>query len=85
MLKEGTRAVVKKSSYEVPAIFKVLQKTGNIEEKIMYNTYNMGIGMCLAVAKEDAQKAVEAINAAGEKAHIIGFIDNGDKDIVIEE
>lgn len=84
MLKEGTRAVVKKNSYEVPPIFKVLQKTGNIEEKIMYNTYNMGIGMCLAVAKEDAQKAVEAINAAGEKAHIIGFIDNGDKDIVIE-
>ena len=83
MLKEGTRAVVKKDSYEVPPLFKLLQKEGSIEEKMMYNTYNMGIGMVIAVDPENADKAIKAIEAAGEKAYTLGEIDNGEKDIVI--
>lgn len=61
MLPEGINAVVKKDSYEVPAIFKLMQKTGNIEEKMMYNTYNMGLGMVLAVDPADVEKTVAAI------------------------
>ncbi len=83
MLKEGTRAVVKKDSYEVPPLFKLLQKEGSIEEKMMYNTYNMGIGMVIAVDPENVNKAIKAIEAAGEKAYTLGEIDNGEKDIVI--
>jgi phosphoribosylformylglycinamidine cyclo-ligase len=84
MLKAGTRAVIEKNSYEVPPIFKLLAKTGNIEEKMMYNTYNMGIGMCLAVDKNDVDKTVAAIKAAGENAYVLGFIDNGEKDICLK-
>ena len=60
MLPEGARAVVKKDSYEVPAIFRLLAKEGNIAEEMMYNTYNMGIGMMLALDPKDAEKAIEA-------------------------
>lgn len=84
MLKEGTRAVIEKNSYEVPALFKLLAKTGDIEEHVMYNTYNMGIGMCVAVDKCDADKAISAIKNAGEDAVVLGEIGNGDKDIVIK-
>ena len=65
MLKDGVRAVIKKDSYEVPAIFKLLQEKGNIAEEMMYNTFNMGIGMIVAVDPADAEKAMEAIRAAG--------------------
>ena len=81
MLKEGTRAVIKKESYEIPAIFELLQKTGNIEEHMMYNTYNMGIGMVLAVDPADKAKAITAIEAAGEKAYEIGSITAGEKGV----
>ena len=81
MLKEGTRAVIKKESYEIPAIFELLQKTGNIEEHMMYNTYNMGIGMALAVDPADKAKAIAAIEAAGEKAYEIGSITAGEKGV----
>ena len=81
MLKEGTRAVIKKESYEIPAIFELLQKTGNIEERMMYNTYNMGIGMALAVDPADKAKAIAAIEAAGEKAYEIGSITAGEKGV----
>ena len=81
MLKEGTRAVIKKESYEIPAIFELLQKTGNIEEHMMYNTYNMGIGMVLAVDPADKAKAIAAIEAAGEKAYEIGSITAGEKGV----
>ena len=84
MLKEGTRAVVEKNSYDIPPIFRLLASTGKIEEKMMYNTYNMGIGMCLAVDKNDADKTLAAVKAAGEDACILGFIDNGEKDICIK-
>ena len=83
MLPEGVRAVVKKDSYEIPAIFKLLQKTGGLEEKMMYNTYNMGLGMVLAVAGEDAEKTLAAIQAAGETPYIVGSCEAGEKGVVI--
>ena len=81
MLKEGTRAVIVKDSYEIPAIFKLLQKTGDIEDHMMYNTYNMGIGMVLAVKPEDKERTIAAIEAAGETAYEIGRITAGDKGV----
>ena len=79
MLPDGICAKVKKDSYEVPAIFKLLQSAGKIEERIMYNTYNMGIGMVIAVDPDDADKAVRALEAAGENAYIIGEAAASDK------
>ena len=81
MLKERTRAVIKKDSYEVPAIFRLLAQKGQIEEEIMYNTYNMGIGMIVAVSKEEAEKAMAAIRQAGEVPYIIGTIEEGEKGV----
>ena len=83
MLPEGVRAVVKKDSYEVPAIFKLLQRTGDIEEKVMYNTYNMGLGMVLAVSCSDAELAVRAIEAAGERAFVVGSCERGEKGVTV--
>ncbi len=83
MLPDGIRAVVKKDSYEVPAIFKLLQKTGDIAEEMMYNTYNMGLGMILAVDSADAAKTVEALKAAGENAYIVGTCEAGEKGVTI--
>ena len=81
MLPDGVKAVVEKDSYEIPAIFRLLAKTGNIEEKMMYNTYNMGIGMVLAVDPADADKAMEAARAAGENPYVIGRIEAGEKGV----
>lgn len=81
MLPEGVLASVKKDSYEVPAIFKLMAKTGNIEEQMMYNTYNMGIGMMLAVDPADVDKTVAAIKSAGEDAFVVGEIKAGDKGV----
>ena len=83
MLPDGVRALVKKDSYEVPAIFKLMAKTGNIEEQMMYNTYNMGIGMMLAVDEADADKAVEALKAAGEDAFVVGHVEAGEKGVTL--
>ena len=83
MLPDGIRAEVKKDSYEVPAIFKLLAKTGDIAEEMMYNTYNMGLGMVLAVDPADAEKTVEALKAAGENAYIVGNCVNGEKGVTI--
>lgn len=77
MLPEGKRAVIKKDSYEIPAIFKLLATKGEIAEEMMYNTYNMGIGMVLAVAKEDVNATLEAIKNAGEDGVVIGYIEDG--------
>jgi len=81
MLTEEKRAVVKKDSYEVPAIFKLMAKKGNISEEMMYNTFNMGIGMVIAVDKDDVEKTLKAIDKAGEKAFEIGYIDKGTKGV----
>ena len=82
-LKEGTRAVVKKDSYEVPAIFGLLAKKGNIEEEMMYNTFNMGLGMIVAVNPADVEKTVEAIKAAGETPYVVGNIEAGEKGVTL--
>lgn len=81
MLPEGIEAVINKKSYAVPAIFEMLRKDGNIEEKVMYNTFNMGIGMVIAVEKEDADKAIKLLKAAGETAYIIGETQKGTKGV----
>ena len=81
MLKEGTHAVIEKGSYEMPPIFKLMQKKADLDENMMYNTFNMGIGMVVAVAPEDSQKAIESFAAAGDKAYIIGKITAGDKGV----
>ncbi len=83
MLPEGARAVVKKDSYEVPAIFRLLAKEGDIAEEMMYNTYNMGIGMMLALDPADVDKTMEALNAAGETAYIVGQIEEGEKGVTL--
>lgn len=83
MLPEGKHAVIKKDSYEVPAIFKMLARTGDVEEKVMYNTYNMGIGMVLSVDAGDVDKAMEAIKAAGETPYIIGEVTDGEKGVTL--
>lgn len=81
MLPDGVKAVVKKDSYEVPAIFRLLAKEGGIAEEMMYNTYNMGIGMMLALDPKDVDTTVKAIEAAGEKAYIVGEIASGEKGV----
>ncbi|MBP5411411.1 MAG: phosphoribosylformylglycinamidine cyclo-ligase [Lachnospiraceae bacterium] len=84
MLPDGKHAVIRKNSYEVPAIFDLLAKTGNIEEHMMYNTYNMGIGMMLAVDSAKADEAIRILQAAGESAYIVGEITDGEKGITIQ-
>lgn len=81
MLPDGVRAQVKKDSYEVPAIFKLLAKKGNIDEHMMYNTYNMGVGMCLAIDPADTDKTIAAIEAAGDKAFVLGTVVAGEKGV----
>ena len=83
MLPEGIRAVVKKESYEIPQIFKLLAKKGNIEEEMMYNTFNMGVGMILCVDKNDVETVIDAVNASGEKAFEIGYTVKGEKGVDI--
>ena len=83
MLPDGALASVIKSSYEVPAIFKMMQKKGNITEEMMYNTFNMGVGMVLCVDAADADATVEAIKAAGEDAFALGVIKAGEKGVEI--
>lgn len=83
MLPEGKQAVIQKDSYEVPAIFCMMAREGQVEEKVMYNTYNMGIGMILAVDPADADKTMEAIKAAGETPYIIGEVADGEKGVTL--
>lgn len=83
MLPDGVRAVIKKDSYEVPAIFKMLAREGQIEEEMMYNTYNMGLGMIVAVDPADVDAAVKAIEASGENAYVVGQIEAGEKGVTL--
>ena len=83
MLPEGKHAVIRKDSYEVPPIFKMMAREGQVEEKMMYNTYNMGIGMVLAVDPSDVEKTMEAIKAAGDTPYIIGEIKDGEKGVTL--
>ncbi|MBO4996949.1 MAG: phosphoribosylformylglycinamidine cyclo-ligase [Lachnospira sp.] len=83
MLPDSAHAVVKKDSYEVPAIFKLIQKNGDVSEEMMYNTFNMGIGMVIALDSADVDKAVEALCAVGDEAYVIGEIKAGEKGVTI--
>ena len=83
MLKEGTHAVIEKNSYPVPRIFGLLAEQGSIEEKMMYNTYNMGLGMILAVTEEDAARTMEAIRSSGEECFRVGRITDGEKGVTL--
>ena len=83
MLPEGKCAVIEKDSYPIPPIFAMLAREGRVEEKMMYNTYNMGLGMVLAVAPQDVDAAMEAIRAAGEQPYVVGKIENGEKGVTL--
>lgn len=81
MLKDGIKAVIKKDSYEVPPIFRLMAKKGDVSEHVMYNTYNMGIGMVVAVDEADVEKTIAAFESAGDKAFVIGHCEAGDKGV----
>ena len=83
MLIDGVKAVVKKDSYPIPPIFTKLAKEGNVDEHAMYNTYNMGIGMIVAVDPADVDKTMEAIKAAGETPYVVGRIEAGEKGVTL--
>jgi len=83
MLPEGVRAVIKRDSYEVPAIFRMMAKEGDVAEEMMYNTYNMGIGMVLALDPADVERAMKAIREAGETPYIIGQVEDGEKGVTL--
>ena len=84
MLPEGMTASVRKDSYPIPPIFGLLQQKGGLEEKMMYNTYNMGLGMVLAVDAADVQQTVNALQAAGEQAYLVGEVTAGSEGVVIQ-
>lgn len=81
MLPENVRAIIKKESYPVPALFDLIQKNGNIEEHMMYSTFNMGLGMVIAVNPEDVETTMKAIEEAGDKCYVVGNIVEGDKGV----
>lgn len=83
MLPEGKHAVVEKNSYEIPPIFKLMAREGNVDEQMMYNTYNMGLGMIVAVDPADVDKTMEAIKAAGDTPYVVGKITDGDKGVTL--
>lgn len=83
MLGEGMHAVIQKNSYEIPPIFHMLAVDGSIEEKVMYNTYNMGIGMMVAVDKDQVDTAIKLLRSAGETAYVIGEIKAGEKGVTL--
>ena len=83
MLKDGVHAVIRKDSYPVPPIFRMLAEKGGVEEHVMYNTYNMGIGMIVAVDPADQEAAMAAIRAAGETPYVIGAVETGEKGVTV--
>ena len=83
MLPEGKHAVIEKNSYEIPPIFSMMAREGNVSEEVMYNTYNMGIGMMVAVDPADVEAAMEAIRATGDTPYVIGKITDGEKGVTL--
>lgn len=83
MLREGTHAVIKKDSYRIPPIFDLLAKKGAISGQMMYNTFNMGIGMIVAVDPTEAERTMEAMKSAGEVPYLIGTIEAGEKGVTL--
>ena len=83
MLPEGIHANIRKDSYPIPPIFTLMQKKGNLEEHMMYNTYNMGLGMVIAVDPADVEKTLVALEATGDKAYVVGDITTGEKGVTL--
>ena len=83
MLPEGVQAVIRKDSYEVPPIFRLMAEKGHVEEKVMYNTYNMGIGMVLGVDPAQAEDTLRILADAGETAYVIGEVRDGETGVVL--
>lgn len=83
MLKDGTHAVVKKDSYPIPPIFHMLAEDGDVEETAMYNTFNMGLGMIVAVDEKDVDATMQAIKEAGEEPYVVGYVEAGDKGVTV--
>ena len=83
MLKDGVRAVIQKNSYPIPPIFPMMAEKGQVEEKIMYNTFNMGIGMVLAVDPSQADACVAAVRESGETPYILGEVQAGEKGVTL--
>ena len=84
-LPQGFSAKINRSDVRVLPIFELIAKVGNIPERDMFNTFNMGVGMSVIVAKEDADKAVEGLKAQGEDAYVIGEVVKGDEGVVINK
>ena len=84
MLKDDTVAVIEKNSYPIPPIFTLMAKKGNVDEQMMYNTYYMGLGLVIAVDPAQADAAIAAIEAAGEKAYRVGSIEAGEKGVILK-
>lgn len=84
MLKDDTVAVIEKNSYPIPPIFTLMAKKGNVDEQMMYNTYNMGLGLVIAVDPAQADAAIAAIEAVGEKAYRVGSIEAGEKGVILK-
>lgn len=84
MLKDDTVAVIEKNSYPISPIFTLMAKKGNVDEQMMYNTYNMGLGLVIAVDPAQADAAIAAIEAAGEKAYRVGSIEAGEKGVILK-
>lgn len=83
MLPEGVSAKIKKDSYPMPPVFTLLKQKGNLEEKVMYNTYNMGLGMVLTVDAKDADAVIGAVAAAGENAYVVGEVVSGSGEVIL--
>lgn len=83
MLPEGKHAVIEKNSYPIPPIFTLMAREGNVEEHMMYNTYNMGLGMVLAVDPADVDKTMQAIRATGDTPYVVGKITDGEKGVTL--
>ena len=81
MLPENAKAIIEKNSYPVPPIFDLIAKNGNVEEHMMYNTFNMGIGMVIALDAKDVETAMKAIEAAGDTCYVVGKIVEGEKGV----
>lgn len=81
MLPDGIKAFIKKDSYKVPPIFDLIAKKGQVEEKMMYNTFNMGLGMVLALDPQDVDAAMKAIKEAGYDCYEVGHVEAGDKGV----
>lgn len=83
MLREGVALKIDKNSYEVPPIFKLIAERGNIPERDMYNTFNMGIGMAIIVPKNEVEKSLKILKEAGEEAYLIGEVVEGNREVII--